>query len=155
MSHVLLSKDAVKLPFLSELVAFCAKDWSFPPASQSHSAFEQAAAAVAGCLNLATQQAPVCARHDGSQNGVLAKDNQQNIELMMRTAETSLMQALAPARVEIGPAVNSILIQLCRVSVLCLPNSIPNDPDSTINNLKAIARLTNLTDLNFDYNPVC
>lgn len=93
----------------------------------------------------------------------------------MRTAETSLMQALAPARVEIGPAVNSLLIQLCRVSVLCLPNSIPNDPDSTIDNLKggpsrpfdmrcvpaltpapsAIARLTNLTDLNLDYNPVC
>jgi hypothetical protein len=73
----------------------------------------------------------------------------------MRTAETSLMQAPAPARVDIGPAVNSILIQLCRVSILCLPNSIPNDPDSTINNLKAIARLTNLTDLNFDYNPVC
>ena len=125
VSHVMLSMDPAQMPFLNELVTFAAKDWSYPPAAQSYSAFEKAAAAVASCLSMATQPSLTTV--------------QSNIESMMHTAETTLMQALAPALVKIGPAVNGYLSQLHRVTTLCLPNSIPNDPDSTIRNLKGAA----------------
>ncbi len=160
------------MPFLNEVTTFAAKDWSYPLAAQSHSAFEKAAAAVASCLSMATQPSAASAVHDEVHDVA----SNSNIESMMHTAEKALMQALAPARVKIGPAVNGYLKQLHAVTTLCLPNSIPNNPDSTTDCLKcevslpldhavshfhltrvstAIARLTNLTDLNVDYNPIC
>ena len=110
------------------------------------------------------------------QADVAGGSGKSEIETMMHKAEATLMQALAPARVKIGPAITAYLNQLHNVTTLCLPNSIPADADSTTGNLNgqplralctrltshtltrspsAIARLSNLTDLNLDYNPVC
>jgi len=174
VSHVLLSLDPSQVPFLNEITMFAAKDWSYPPVAQSYSAFEKAAAAVASCLSLATQTGSVIVTEE--QADVAGGSGKSEIETMMHKAEATLMQALAPARVKIGPAITAYLNQLHNVTTLCLPNSIPADADSTTGNLNgqplralctrltshtltrspsAIARLSNLTDLNLDYNPVC
>ena len=124
--------DPAQMPFLTEVTTFAAKDWSYPPAAQSHSAFEKAAAAVACCLSMATRPSAASSIHDEAHDVA----SNPNIESMMHTAETTLMQALAPARVKIGPAVNGYLKQLHLVTTLCLPNSIPADADSAIDNLR-------------------
>jgi len=121
------------MPFLNEVTMFAAKDWSYPPVAQSYSAFEKAAAAVASCLDLATQAA---AGAGGCVDAAVGDyGGKSDVEIMMHTAEATLMQALAPARVKIGPAVTAFLRQLHHVTTLCLPNSIPADADSTADNL--------------------
>ena len=132
MSHVLLSMDPAQMPFLHELSKFSVQDWAFLPAMQSSVVLEKAAAAVASCLSAATQLSSTASLQSGTKPFASNSD----MESAMHTVEATLMQALGSARVKIGATVNAYLNQLGLVTTLCLPNSIPADADSAIDNLR-------------------
>jgi hypothetical protein len=118
---------------LMQLSKFSVQDWAFLPAMQSSVVMEKAAAAVASCLSAATQLSSTTA---SLQSGTKPFASSSNIESAMRTVEETLMQALGSSPVKIGATVNAYLNQLGLVTTLCLPNSIPADADSAIDNLR-------------------
>ena len=126
--------DPAQMPFLHELSKFAVQDWAFLPAMQSSVVLEKAAAAVASCLSAAMEASLTATASLQSGTKPFASDS--DIESAMRTVEETLMQALGSSPVKIGATVNAYLNQLGLVTTLCLPNSIPADADSAIDNLR-------------------